>query len=102
MARYIDADKLKQTLTELYDLAKWKPRELHFSLFDMVGNIDGEPTADVVPVIHAQWGRYNATAQFYCTNCHDLWQGDFDLDPFDDHFYYCPSCGAKMDGVQDG
>lgn len=54
MARYIDADKLKQVLADLYDFAKWDPREVHFSLLDMVANIDGEPTADVAPVVHAQ------------------------------------------------
>ena len=54
MARLIDADKLKQDLADLYDFAKWDPWEVHFSLVDMVANIDGQPTADVAPVVHAQ------------------------------------------------
>lgn len=94
MARYIDADKLKQNLAELYDFAKWDHRELHFSLFDMFGNIDGEPTADVAPVILALWEaipmRYeddDPYQLFKCSNC------DYETHTLTN---YCPFCGASM------
>lgn len=86
MPRYIDADRFKQVLADLYDYAKWDPRELHFSLFDMIGNIDGEPTADVAPVAHAHW--VEKTFTFECSAC----CGDAI-----NNYAYCPRCGAKMD-----
>lgn len=88
MARYIDADKLKQNLTELYDLSKWDHRGLHFSLLDMVGNIDGEPTADVVPVILAHW--IDTLYGWKCSNCKE--EQEYTL-----YLKHCPNCGAKMD-----
>ena len=92
MARYVDADKLKQDLVDLYDFAKWDPREIHFSLFDMVANIDGEPTADVAPVVHAHW-RWMPNYDVICTKCQYVLPSG---SPVSD-FRFCPYCGAKMD-----
>ena len=98
MARYIDAEKLKQTLTELYDLAKWKPRELHFSLFDMVANIDGELSADVMPVIHAHWiEKEDDPALCRCSHCRPAIRGKYNYFFSCTMWEYCPHCGAKMD-----
>lgn len=104
MARYIDADNLKQVLTELYDLAKWDYRELHFSLFDMIGNIDGETTEDVKPVVHAYWlESYWGGTGAECSNCNYLIHAcDIDYQEVKHDFEYCPYCGAKMDGDVDG
>lgn len=63
------------------------------------------PSADVVPVIHAQWTRKRTQehdGELYCSNCE--WTpevlggttlGDLQLADV----YYCPNCGAKMDEV---
>lgn len=52
---------------------------------------------EVAPVVHAHWIADSKDCKYTCSHCGDVWKGDFDLDPYDDHFYYCPCCGAKMD-----
>ncbi|MEE3311880.1 MAG: hypothetical protein VZR30_04535 [Acutalibacteraceae bacterium] len=64
---------------------------------DMVKVVKGIPSLDVAPVVHAHWIADSRDCEYTCSHCGDVWRGDFDLDPYDDHFYYCPNCGAKMD-----
>ena len=74
---------------------------------DIRAFVRAQPTADVVPVVHARWEEadwreYDAQsgeticypkAAIVCTNCRcavkkgALWSRN-----------YCPNCGAKMDG----
>ena len=59
--------------------------------------IDSVPAADVVEVRHGQWinERQEGLGSFSaeCSQC-----GKRTLAYF--HYFYCPSCGAKMDGGQ--
>lgn len=58
-----------------------------------VAIINGFPAADVAPVLHGRWERiYDKPAggpRLRCSLCRSrsLYA-----------FYYCPDCGAKMDG----
>ena len=59
-----------------------------------------QPAADVAPVVHGRWIRFkepdSETGYIHmrCSVCTAYWS-----DPSHaDHFCYCPSCGAKMDG----
>ena len=59
------------------------------------------PAADVAPVVHGRWIRFkepdSETGYIHmrCSVCKAYWS-----DPSHaDHFRYCPSCGAKMDGT---
>lgn len=89
MARYIDADALKEKahMIEIFD-KQWVVDEIE---------IDLAPTADVVPVVHAKWDdnvdyiimAYGHLDIYVCSNCHAHVT-------IDDHENYCPSCGAKM------
>ena len=58
------------------------------------------PAANISPVVYGRWEQ-DADGDWYCTNCKQ-WQtfDKFgDLHPKDDYdYYYCPMCGAKMDG----
>lgn len=59
--------------------------------------IDCIQSADVAPVIHANWtiesiGNYNGIySTCCCSNCKDYYTRDWK------EMNYCPKCGAKMD-----
>ena len=83
MAEYIEREALRR---KLYDA----------DAITMIGLklLDYFPAADVQPVKHGKWiGRELG----YCTCCghkgcaSDMWNGCEDI-------YYCPNCGARMDG----
>ena len=50
------------------------------------------PVADVAPVRHGRWESYTKNLG-ECSNCGYVVSIRYD---------YCPNCGAKMDGVDDG
>ena len=59
--------------------------------------------ADVAPVVHGRWidgaedftcGNHNAECSI--CRCYVSWDG------CDEDFNYCPNCGARMDGVNEG
>ena len=66
--------------------------------------IDSLPTVDAVEVVHGWWidtgetyedekCRYN---YWECSECNNQIAGRYGL------YYYCPNCGAKMDGDGNG
>lgn len=93
MSRYIDADQFyaKVVIGEPFIFDHAVEHEIKF----MLGN---EPTADVVPVVHAHWIKHKNAEEFYghlltkyeCSICHD-WSFE--------NSHFCPTCGAKMDEV---
>lgn len=52
--------------------------------------IEKAPAADVAPVIHGEW-IWTGSCQV-CSLCNEEQYG------LDTGRYYCPNCGAKMDG----
>lgn len=53
------------------------------------------PAVDAVPVVYARWRDYKDEHQ--CSVCKEI----VCVDPHawkDIQFYFCPNCGAKMDG----
>lgn len=53
------------------------------------------PAADVAPVVHGRWITY--AGKDTCSRCRaPALEADAHL-----RFYYCPNCGAKMDGGAD-
>ena len=52
------------------------------------------PAADVAPVVHERWEKHGSKWQ--CTGCKVLMS--IDGTPQENLLYYCPNCGAKMDG----
>lgn len=55
--------------------------------------IDKMPTIDAVEVVHGRWDVIEASDELYkCSAC-----GEWQYIP-EEHFAYCPYCGAKMDG----
>lgn len=60
-----------------------------------ISMIENTPAADVAPVVHGRWITY--AGKDTCSRCHaPALEADAHL-----RFYYCPNCGAKMDGGAD-
>ena len=84
----------KQSL--LADLNEATPRS-YFAFETMVREY---PTEDVAPVVHAHWKEYvDYSGAVYpeCARCGLVWWLD-EGTAEDNEMYYCPKCGAKMDG----
>lgn len=76
--------------------------------------INSQPTVDAVPVVHGRWASSQAYAEVgecYCSVCKTVYYADdlFTVGETDECGcgqallpFYCPHCGAKMDGEADG
>ena len=86
MPEYIEREKV---------LSKAAPMEGCFS--DMISAYDVIllPAADVAPVRHGRWVKYQIPPIICCSNC------DWATDVEEKNFQYCPNCGVKMDGGAD-
>mgnify|MGYP004687631041 CR=1 FL=1 len=61
-------------------------------LEDVICEVDAQPAADVAEVVHGQWGDNGIPGSMLsgCSVC------GFSCGA--NSFFYCPNCGAKMDG----
>lgn len=83
MAKYINADKLKEK--KIYS------EERHEYIIP-VAEVDWAPIADVREVKHGKWLPYRFGLEVTkCSICKAVYEGG-------DSFGFCPKCGAKMDG----
>ena len=97
MARYIDANKLKEVPIFNKKYSKGINEHFAFGLETVMEYIEDMPAADVQEVKHGKWlivrddfeNTLNECSyceiQYFCEN------GNLG-------FSYCPNCGAKMDG----
>lgn len=93
MARYIDADKLRETFFDGVRVYDGK-----CTVADIIHNIDNTPTADVTEVKHGKWDCRDENSLIYsCSECDD-WFMLNEGTPKENGFIFCPHCGAKMDG----
>ena len=107
MARYIDAEKLIEHLKDNIEECE-TPNVVNepvaygtvLGLECVLSYAETLPTADVVEVKHGEWieptgklkrfeGRY-----VICSHCNVMLPIIIELG----EYYYCPNCGAKMDG----
>ena len=61
--------------------------------------VKSAPSVDAAPVVHGRWERKRSNV--YCTACgkgYRITNGG----PNVMTFVYCPMCGARMDGKEDG
>ena len=103
MAEYIEKSFAIEAIKSLYPgmpridfcgrLRKWHEDNENFMRCEMA--IEVIPAADVAPVKHGKWtsgiGENGVTTSLFCSACHyenGHWY----------EWYYCPHCGAKMDG----
>ena len=64
------------------------------TLFNKV--IDEMQAADVQEIKHGHWIVYQDEGTALCSNCRIVFEDRGDTIP--DYWYFCPKCGAKMDG----
>ena len=104
MAEYIDRDKPVESIDRVIaNLRKSASTNLENRAIDLVQYTRDYllkiPSADVAPVVHAQWGKYEAFPLapsmngYPCGNCGMHFSAS--SVPI---LKYCPNCGAKMDG----
>ena len=87
MARYLDADKMREEWLENGE------NEFIYDTNSVLDSIDSQPTADVVEVKHGEWEKFEIPHMMRCSEC-----GVGDLDIHRTKFAFCPYCGAKMKG----
>lgn len=100
MARYIDAEKLKDSIDSQTDsIFNWDKttEELYHDLCELV---DDEPTADVQPVKHGRWITWDDSGFTKCSCCNsEYYISDLQTVGDSEGFVnFCPNCGARMDG----
>lgn len=99
MPRYIDADELINKLSRMIDYCKKDNKVTGLTALFQVGDavIDCK-TADVAPVIHAEWildedSSSDEEECYRCSNCKAVLEEDYKW-----HCHnYCYHCGARMD-----
>ena len=98
MPRYIDADEFQKAIEE--KAKRLKNLDTINGLCGAIPILYEQPTADVQPVIHAQWlgteidgysDGFPVYSVWKCSNC----GAEFECEDMD--FHYCPRCGAYMD-----
>lgn len=106
MARYIHAERLKDSMFAYYDClsesAKGRPYKgdtlMDYEVVDMIEDcIENAPTADVEEVKHGEYIYSSTDNKWHCSECFaERPRNNGDI-PYSD-IYCCYKCGAKMDG----
>jgi DNA-directed RNA polymerase subunit RPC12/RpoP len=97
MSKYIDAEKLKQSVNKISTglLNEW-------DTIGVLALIDEASAADVEPVVRANWVGEELSCSHCGRNLAELKDAESyfssDLLYDNDFVHFCPYCGAKMDG----
>ena len=84
-------------------LVKFQKRVIPKLLQNVIDYIASIPTVDAVEVVHARWEHNGTYGEEVCSNCgFEWWDGCQECGVCPSDTFYCPNCGAKMDGVEDG
>lgn len=106
MPKYINADEMFADESEAYMRAQTKITDEATYIVNHVVHMKVQrllydaPAADVAPVVHGRWVPTESPFINDCENCSvcgykTVWGHRF-------NFNYCPNCGARMDGGDDG
>ena len=95
MAEYIEREAAKARLRIwITDCVLYGDNDEADCFRSCIDLIDSIPAADVAEVRHGRWEKHGSKWQ--CTGCKVLMS--IDGTPQENLLYYCPNCGAKMDG----
>ena len=90
-------------IAERYGLANGSVLGRHTGLADCIASeILSLPAADVAPVVHGKWvlDRWPSWPHRECSRCKIMIPRTKEV--ADQYWQYCPNCGAKMDGGNEG
>ena len=104
---YIEREAVHRLIRSLDRYAWNDPKRSKYrttvDIDDVQFGIDKIPAADVAEVRHGKWIKTypdnRLDGDYYCSNCYagvDIATGE--ETPIDRELYYCPNCGARMDG----
>jgi DNA-directed RNA polymerase subunit RPC12/RpoP len=95
MPKYIKLDDAIATLHKYFPLS--------FDRQDAEDDLKSIPDADVKEVKRGEWVEDFMVGEgvYRCTNCDDKFV-TLEGTPYDNRLFYCPFCGAKMDGKESG
>ena len=102
MAEYIERETLENELYRRlkFLIAEYGEHDQYTSGFDdAMDKVENFPAADVAPVVHGEWLlRHIGHGHYWeCSVCHTNPCIYVTKDT-----NYCPNCGAKMDGEEQG
>lgn len=98
MTEYIEKNKAIKELYEVYDY-EFPTASGGFDEYARMivpNTIKNMPAADVAPIRHGRWRCHGDCGVTECSVCGwsiEEYVGDYD---------FCPNCGARMDGGDDG
>ena len=90
-------------IAERYGLANGSVLGRHTGLADCIASeILSLPADDVAPVVHEKWllDRWPSWPHRECSRCKIMIPRTKEV--ADQYWQYCPNCGAKMDGGNEG
>lgn len=93
MSRYIDADKLKESMCSQCRSHCKGEDDWCAAIYDVVD----APTEDVAEVKHGKWIHASVDMGFFRFRCSECGLDDV-YDEEREQYRYCPNCGARMDG----
>lgn len=100
MAEYIEREEVHELVQSLTKYAWASPdntgHRVTVDADDVNFGVDKIPAADVAPVVHGRWLNWVNKVGYlvWCSECNKHNKTE--------KTHYCPNCGAKMDGVDDG
>lgn len=104
---YIERDELESRIKKYVKCRDADRETLEWAKDECIRQAHCMPAADVVPVVHGRWitdeNTEGYTGDTQCTACKGF-LGEYDpyiCKPGENSFFYCPNCGAKMDGAAD-
>ena len=94
-AEYLDKSSLVARM-KYYEEHTTEGSGEHYAYSAALREIRNAPAADVAPVVHGKWGDNGIAGSMLvkCSVC------GFDCGA--NSFSYCPNCGARMDGGNEG
>ena len=98
MARLIDANKLTAVMRNLADHVAETHPVIAATMLTAIDIVAEQKTVDAVEVVHGWWRKV------YTCHGEQAWGYECDQCKADNPraSHYCPNCGARMDGEEDG